>query len=57
MDPTEIERLKALMEWEGTRTAPPAGFPRLPDMPAARYTSEEYYALEQQHIFRKSWLF
>ncbi len=57
MDPAEVERLKALMEWEGQRKSPPDGFPRLPDMPAARYTSPEYFALEQQHIFRKSWLF
>ena len=53
----EIAKLKALMEWEGNRTAPPDAFPRLPDLPAARYTSAEYYALEQEHIFRKSWLF
>lgn len=53
----EIEKLRALMDWEATRTAPPEGFPTLPDMPAARYTSPEYFALEQQHIFRKSWLF
>ena len=48
MDAAEVERLKAMMEWEGTRTAPPAGFPALPDMPAARYTSPEYFALEQE---------
>ena len=53
----EVAELKAMMEWEGRRTAPPAGFPALPDMPAARYTSPEYFALEQEHIFRKSWLF
>ena len=57
MDEAEVARLKALMEWEGTRTAPPEGFPALPDMPAGRYTSAEYFALEQQHVFRKSWLF
>ena len=57
MDAAEVERLKAMMEWEGARTAPPAGFPALPDMPAKRYTSPEYFALEQEHIFRKSWLF
>jgi phenylpropionate dioxygenase-like ring-hydroxylating dioxygenase large terminal subunit len=57
MDAEEIARLKALMEWEGTRSAPPRGFPKLPDMPAARYTSPEYFALEQKYIFRKSWLF
>lgn len=57
MSDDEVALLKAMMEWEGRRTAPPAGFPALPDMPAARYTSPEYYALEQEHIFRKSWLF
>lgn len=57
MSADEIALLKAMMEWEGGRTAPPQGFPRLPDMPAARYTSPEYYKLEQDHIFRKSWLF
>lgn len=57
MSADEIALLKAMMEWEGERTAPPAGFPHLPDMPAARYTSPDYYALEQEHVFRKSWLF
>jgi phenylpropionate dioxygenase-like ring-hydroxylating dioxygenase large terminal subunit len=57
MSRDEVARLKALMEWEGRRTAPPDGFPELPDMPAGRYTSPAYFALEQEHIFRKSWLF
>ena len=53
----EIQRLKAMMEWEGQRSSPPRQFPRLPDMPAARYTSAQYYALETQYVFRQSWLF
>ena len=57
MDQAEVAALKAMMEWEGQRGAPPAGFPALPDLPAGRYTSPEYFALEQAHIFRKSWLF
>ena len=57
MDAQEIHDLKAMMAWEGQRQAPPEGFPNLPDMPAARYTSPAYFALERQHIFRKSWLF
>ncbi|MXP30202.1 Rieske 2Fe-2S domain-containing protein [Erythrobacter jejuensis] len=57
MDAQEVETLKALMEWEAGRSAPPEGFPHLPDMPAARYTSQAYFNLEQEHIFRKSWLF
>ena len=57
MDQAEVDQLKALMEWEAQRKAPPDGFPKLPDMPAARYTSAEYYELEREHVFRKSWLF
>ena len=57
MDQAKIEQLKALMEWEAQRSGPPAAFPELPDMPASRYTSEEYYQLEREHVFRRSWLF
>jgi phenylpropionate dioxygenase-like ring-hydroxylating dioxygenase large terminal subunit len=52
-----VEQIKRLMEWEAARTAPPEGFPHLPDMPAGRYTSQDYYDLEQKHIWKKSWLF
>ena len=57
MDAAEIAQLKALMEWEAGRRAPPEAFPRLPDLPAARYTSPDYFALEMAYVFRKSWLF
>src|SRR5690606_25989437 len=57
MDPAYIAQIKRLMEWEAARTAPPEGFPHLPDLPAGRYTSQEYYDLEQEHIWKKSWLF
>ena len=57
MDQQTVDTIKRLMEWEAGRSAPPEGFPSLPDMPAGRYTSQEYYDLEQQHIWKKSWLF
>ena len=57
MNSSDIERLKQLMEYEAERTAPPSGFPHLPDIPAGRYTDPRYYELEQEHIWRKSWLF
>ena len=57
MEQAAIEQIKRLMEWEAARTAPPEGFPHLPDMPAGRYTSPDYYALEQKYIWKKSWLF
>ncbi|MEO0412561.1 MAG: SRPBCC family protein [Pseudomonadota bacterium] len=53
---SEIETLRALMEYEAARTAPPESFPALPDLPAGRYTDPDYYALEQEHVWRKSWL-
>lgn len=57
MTPEYIAQMKRLMEWEATRKAPPKAFPKLPDMPAGRYTSQEYYDLEQQYLWKKSWLF
>ena len=57
MDATEIATLKALMAWEGQRTAPPEGFPALPDLAAGLYTDPAFFALEREHVFRKSWLF
>ena len=47
MSPEEIATLRELMEYEANRTAPPAGFPALPDIPAGRYTDPRFFALEQ----------
>ena len=57
MTPETVEQLKQLMEYEAARNAPPLGFPKLPDIPAGRYTDERFYALEREHIWRRSWLF
>ena len=57
MNQQTVDTIKQLMEWEAERTRPPEGFPHLPDLPAGRYTSQEYYDLEQQYIWKKSWLF
>ena len=34
MSPEEVQTLRDLMEFEAARTAPPEGFPHLPDIPA-----------------------
>jgi phenylpropionate dioxygenase-like ring-hydroxylating dioxygenase large terminal subunit len=52
----EIATLRKLMEYEAHRKAPPIGFPDLPDLPGGRYTDPRFFALEQRHIWRKSWL-
>jgi len=56
MNVKSIENLKRLMEFEATREAPPDGFPFLPDLPGGRYTDTRFYELEQQHLWRKTWL-
>ncbi len=56
MDRREIENLRRLMAYEKARTAPPAAFPDLPQIPAGRYTDPRFFALEQQHIWKKSWV-
>jgi phenylpropionate dioxygenase-like ring-hydroxylating dioxygenase large terminal subunit len=56
MTPEYIEQLRQIMEYEAARTAPPQGWPHMPDVPAGRYVDPRYYDLEMQHIWRKSWL-
>jgi len=57
MDAATVERLKSGMRFETERTAPPDGFPKLPLIPGGRYTDPAFLALEQQHLWRKSWLY
>jgi phenylpropionate dioxygenase-like ring-hydroxylating dioxygenase large terminal subunit len=56
MDQNEIRTLRGLMEYEAGRTAPPPGFPALPDLPGGRYTDPRFLELEREHLWRKSWL-
>jgi phenylpropionate dioxygenase-like ring-hydroxylating dioxygenase large terminal subunit len=44
------------MEYEAARKAPPAAFPKMPDIPGGRYTDPRFHALEKEHLWRKSWL-
>lgn len=56
MDQKVLENMYAEVESEFQRSTYPEGFPALPDLPAARYFDPEFYALEMEHVFRKSWL-
>ncbi len=56
MTPEYIQQLRATMEYEAARTAPPEGWPHMPDIPAGRYVDQRYFELEMEHIWRKSWL-
>ena len=56
MTSEEVQSLRDLMEFEAARSAPPKGFPALPDIPAGRYIDQRFFDLEIEHIWRKSWL-
>ena len=56
MTPQTIQTLRDLMEFEAARTEPPRAWPATPDIPAGRYVDPRFFALEQQHVWRKSWL-
>ena len=49
-------RIREQMRFEHARDAPPEGFPSLPPIPTARYIDPEFFALEREHLWRKSWL-
>ncbi len=57
MDQATTERIRAGMAYEANRTAPPDGFPRLPDIPAGRYVNPAFLALEAEHMWRRAWLY
>ena len=56
MDAETTERIKREIAYERGRTAPPEGFPKLPDIPAGRYVDPDFFALEQERIWPRSWL-
>lgn len=57
MDQTYLARFRERSAAETERTAPPPGFPALPDIPLGRYTDPEFFRLERERLFRRSWLY
>lgn len=57
MDVATVQRFLEGMKYEASRTEPPAGFPRLPDVPAGRYVDPAFLALERDRLWRRSWLY
>lgn len=57
MDQQYLDRFRARSAEETARTGPPEGFPALPDIPLGRYTDPAFYALEQDRLFGRSWLY
>jgi phenylpropionate dioxygenase-like ring-hydroxylating dioxygenase large terminal subunit len=55
MDQTMADDVRNRMLFEGARTGPPENWPALPDIPLARYTSDDFYAREMK-VFKSQWL-
>jgi phenylpropionate dioxygenase-like ring-hydroxylating dioxygenase large terminal subunit len=56
MDPALIDRIRSEMRYEFARTGPPDGFPKFHDIPAGRYTSDEFWELERAHLWPRVWV-
>ncbi|MEM9134833.1 MAG: aromatic ring-hydroxylating dioxygenase subunit alpha [Actinomycetota bacterium] len=56
LDDALVDRLLDEIDYELRRTGPPEGYPTFPDIPAARYTSEEFFRLEREHLWPNSWI-
>lgn len=51
-----IDRIKADMQYEFDREAPPDGFPAFHDIPTGRHISQEFHDLEQEHLWPRTWV-
>ena len=57
MDALAITSDKERMVYEAARTAPPEGFPYMPDVPAGRYVNPAFLALEKERMWQRAWLY
>ena len=57
MDGQYLARFEERSAYEANRSGPPEGFPKLPDLPLGRYTDPGFHALEQEFLWRRSWLY
>jgi phenylpropionate dioxygenase-like ring-hydroxylating dioxygenase large terminal subunit len=57
MDAAYLYRFRERSAYEADRSAPPPGFPALPDLPLGRYTDPAFYALERDELFKRTWLY
>jgi phenylpropionate dioxygenase-like ring-hydroxylating dioxygenase large terminal subunit len=57
LDAATTQQIKAGMAYESGRTEPPPGFPQFPDVPSGRYVDAQFLALEQERLWKRSWLY
>jgi phenylpropionate dioxygenase-like ring-hydroxylating dioxygenase large terminal subunit len=52
-----VRRFLDGMQYEAERTAPPEGFPRLPQVPGARYNDPAFLQAERRALWQRTWLY
>lgn len=53
----DTQSIRDRIRFESERNRPPENFPKFPDLPGKRYTDPRFFELENQHLWRKTWLF
>lgn len=56
MKTKKVNEVRKQIEYEYARNAYPNGFPKIPDISGKRYTDKDFFDLEFEKIFLKSWL-
>lgn len=56
MTPKKQQEVRDQILYETNRTSEPVGFPVLPLIPSARYTSKEFFDLEMEKFWTRVWL-
>jgi phenylpropionate dioxygenase-like ring-hydroxylating dioxygenase large terminal subunit len=56
LDAATIRKIRSDMDYEFGREAAPEGFPALPPIPTGRYTDADFFELEREAIWSRSWL-
>jgi nitrite reductase/ring-hydroxylating ferredoxin subunit len=57
VDDKYLARFLERSAFESARTGPPEGFPKLRDLPLGRYTDPLFRQLEDQYLFKRTWLY
>lgn len=50
------DAIRERIRFEDGREGPPEGFPAFPEIPGGRYTRQDFFDLEKEHVFAKTWL-
>ena len=56
MDGILADRIRVQLRHERERSRPPSEFIPLPEIPGGRYTRQDFFDLEVQRVFRRTWL-